>query len=78
MIIIYDKQSERLEKGQLFEASQFPSWVRLENRFIRKIAQEMKKKIAKEKIDIIDIIKGYLKQQLHFYSDITQEKELRF
>lgn len=78
LIIIYDKQSERLAKGQLFEASQFPSWVRLEIRFIRKIAQEMTKKIAKEKIDIIDIIKGYLKQQLHFYSDITQEKEMRF
>ena len=38
----------------------------------------MTKKKAKEKIDIIDIIKGYLNQQLHFYSDIPQEKEMLF
>ena len=38
----------------------------------------MTKKRAKEKIDISDSIKGYVKQQLHFYSDIKQEKEMRF
>ena len=78
MIIIYDKQSERLAKGKLFEESQFPSGVRLEIRFIRKIAQEMTKKIAKEKINISYIIKGFLKQQVRFYSDISKEKEMRF
>lgn len=78
LIIIYDKKSERMAKGQLFEANQFPSWVRLEIRFIRKIAEEITKKIANENTDIIDIIKGYLKQQLHFYSDTTQDKEMRF
>ena len=38
----------------------------------------MTNNITKKKIDIINISKGYLKQQLHFYSDITQEKEMRF
>lgn len=77
-IRIYDKLHEQADKQgirpkDLAEELGIQSWIRLEIEFLRDYAQAMLEIWLNGSDDLMTVIKGYLKEQLHFYirSDFT-------
>ncbi|WP_285007584.1 replication initiation factor domain-containing protein [Lactococcus formosensis] len=73
-IRIYDKKAERLAKleqdGELLEA-----WTRTEIQFLRESANAVIEKYINSGISLLDLIKGYLKSNVHFYSSDNWKNE---
>lgn len=73
-IRIYDKKAERLAKleqdGELLEA-----WTRTEIQFLRESANAVIEKYISSGINLLDLIKGYLKSNVHFYSSYNWKNE---
>lgn len=73
-IRIYDKKAERLAKleqdGELLEA-----WTRTEIQFLRESANAVIEKYISSGISLLDLIKGYLKSNVHFYSSYNWKTE---
>lgn len=74
-IRIYDKLLEQIKAKNLAPDVDIRSWIRLEIQFRREIAEEIMKMLMNDDRALIDIIKGYLKDKLHFYTDDTLETE---
>lgn len=73
-IRIYDKKAERLAKleedGELLQA-----WTRTEIQFLREAANAVIEEYINNDITLLDLIKGYLKCNVHFYSSENWKKE---
>lgn len=64
-IRIYDKEKEQQNKKELSHSG---SWIRTEIQFMRAIANTSVQRFTNMDVSLIDFVKGYLKQQLHFYT----------
>lgn len=71
-IRIYDKAKEQDKKKLL---SHDGSWIRTEVQFMRAIANTLVQRFIDNDISLIDLIKGYLKQQLHFYTKTNWKRQ---
>ncbi|WP_206850655.1 replication initiation factor domain-containing protein [Enterococcus plantarum] len=72
---IYDKHMEQAKQlGIRPKDYEFPSWIRYEVEFHREKAHLLAKKYAYDDSDIKELVKGYLKEKLVFYSDDSFQK----
>ncbi|HAP3762118.1 TPA: replication initiation factor domain-containing protein [Enterococcus faecalis] len=75
-IKIYDKQAERA-KAQGLRKKDMPPWIRVEIAFRREKAQKFVNYYLSNEIELIDLIKGYLKEKVKFFSDTQMKQPLR-
>ncbi|EGP4958295.1 replication initiation factor domain-containing protein [Enterococcus faecium] len=75
-IKIYDKQAERA-KAQGVRKKDMPPWIRVEIVFRREKAQKFVEYYLSSEIELIDLIKGYLKEKVKFFSDAQMRQPLR-
>lgn len=72
---IYDKHMEQAKQlGIRPKDYEFSSWIRYEVEFHREKAHLLAKKYAYGESDIKELVKGYLKEKLVFYSDDSFQK----
>lgn len=73
-IRIYDKKAERQAKlqqeGEILEA-----WTRTEIQFLREASNAIINEYLQSEIELIDLVKGYLKQNVHFYTSDNWKSE---
>ncbi|EMF0150344.1 replication initiation factor domain-containing protein [Enterococcus hirae] len=75
-IKISDKQAERA-KAQGIRKKDMPPWIRVEIAFRREKAQKFVNYYLSSEIELIDLVKGYLKEKVKFFSDTQMKKPLR-
>ncbi|WP_285022661.1 replication initiation factor domain-containing protein [Lactococcus garvieae] len=73
-IRIYDKKAERLNKlvetGEIMDA-----WTRTEIQFLRESAEAIIEQYLNTDLSLLDLIKGYLKSNVHFYTSNSWKEE---
>jgi phage replication initiation protein len=72
----YDKQAEQAKKRGL-RKKDIPPWIRTEIVFRREKAQKFISHYLSSDTQLIDLIKGYLKEKVKFYSDNQFQRPLR-
>lgn len=75
-IKIYDKQAERAKASGL-RKKDLPPWIRVEIAFRREKAQKFVLYYLAYDYALIDVIKGYLKEKVKFFSDTQMTQPLR-
>lgn len=75
-IKFYDKQAEQAKKQGLRKKDIQP-WIRTEIVFRREKAHEFIQHYLKEDIELIELVKGYLKEKVKFYTDDEFKNPLR-
>lgn len=73
----YDKKAEKEAKSGVIDDS-YDSWTRLEVKFLRELSAKVVKDFINSDWSILSLIQGYLKKNLHFYSDVEHTKEPQF